>query len=380
MSNPFGGHAHVAASYTRISGYTTLNIGEANTGLQASETINIGGAMSRINIGSVDTPRIGTGVPFPDADFNNSTIITIGKRTTLKNTWTYLQGNFYTSESRWEDLHVTDVVTIETAAAWSIGFVFTGVPYWLLWLGLSGVPNYRYSDIVKMANNYLTNGLTKNHSIETSNDISVKNMRVIDFTVVSLSTAFDAILARLVFQAFAVHGSHSIGSIWGRTNIYAGNGEIEIRVDGGAFEWAFKNAGNCNRVFLDNDHVEVVQCNGNDGTGRLRLVAANGNIELSTATGGVRANAKKVMEIKSNKQIVIGSDTTMTDDTYKMLIDTTSYSNGIKVAKGSDALLKNDKVGRAKKTAYAIFFSTPLEPALMPISPLTFLPPINSSF
>ena len=367
MEAVLGGHARVAASYTRISGYTDLNIGEAAGGLAgSSETINIGGSMSRINIGSVEDPRIGIANPTPDADFNNSTKITIGKRTTLKNTWTYLQGNFYTNESRWEDLNVTDVVTIETAAAWSIGFVFTGIPYWLLWMGLSGIPNFRYSDIVKMANNFLTNGLTKNHSIETSNDLSVKKMRVIDFTVVSLSTAFDAILARLVFQAFAVHGSHSIGSIWGRTNIYAGSGEVELRVDGGAFDWAFKNAGNCNRVFLDNDHVEVVQCNGSGGTGRLRLVAANGNIELSTATGGVRANAKKVMEITYQKQIIIGDDTTMSDTTCKMLIDTTSHTNGIKVAKGSDALLLNpDNVNSKSLTLQSGYTGTTVNTLFM---------------
>jgi hypothetical protein len=331
-----------AKTNVRLTATDDINIGLVKDPLNGYQPhhINIGGAMSRINIGSVETPKVGL-TPF-DSDTGETTEIRIGKNTTFKNTKTWLAGNFYTSESRWEDLHVTDVVTFETAASWLAGFVFSGgVPYWLAWMALSGTPNYRYSDIVKMANNYYTGGLTKNHAIETSNDISVKNMRVIDFTVVSLSTAFDAILARLVFQAFAVHGSHSIGSVWGRTNIYAGSGEIEIRVDGGAFEWAFKNAGNCNRVFLDNNHVEVVQCNGNDGSGRLRLVAANGNIELSTATGGVRANAKKIMEIKSNKQIVIGSDTTMTDDTYKMLIDTTSHTNGIKVAKGSDALLLN---------------------------------------
>jgi hypothetical protein len=102
MEAVLGGHARVAASYTRISGYTDLNIGEAAGGLAgSSETINIGGSMSRINIGSVEDPRIGTGAPIPDADFNNSTKITIGKRTALKNTWTYLQGNFYTNESRW---------------------------------------------------------------------------------------------------------------------------------------------------------------------------------------------------------------------------------------------------------------------------------------
>ena len=338
MSAEFGGEAIIRAQTTTLQG-GTVNIGELQEG-GGYETINIGGKMAHINIGSLQDPEIATYVGDPAA--NNSTKITIGKRADLKNTWTYLQGNFYTSESRWEDLAVTDVVTFETAASWFAGYVFSAaIPYWLAWVSLSGIPNYRYSDVVKMANNPETFGATKNHAIETSNDISVERIRVMDFTVVSLETAFDAILARLVFQAFAVHGSHSIGSIWGRTNIYAGSGEVELRVDGGAFDWAFKNAGNCNRVFLDNDHVEVVQCNGSTHTGRLRLVAAAGNIELSTGYGGVRANASKIMEITYLSQIIIGEDTSMTDTTYKMLIDTTSHTNGIKVAKGSNALLLN---------------------------------------
>lgn len=357
--NVFGPTTLWSQHNTFMSANTDIGFVNQNVG-SYGETINIGSAMSRINIGSVETPKIGTGFPIPDSDYNNSTKITIGKRTALKNTWTYLAGNFYTSESRWEDLAVTDVVTFETAASWFAGYVFSGgLPYWLAWVGLSGTPNYRYSDIVKMANNYQTGGLTKNHAIETSNDISVKNIRVMDFTVVSLSTAFDAILARLVFQAFAVHGSHSIGSIWGRTNIYAGSGEVELRVDGGAFDWAFKNAGNCNRVFLDNDHVEVVQCNGSGGTGRLRLVAAAGNIELSTGYGGVRANASKIMEITYLSQIIIGEDTTMTDTTYKMLIDTTSHTNGIKVAKGTNALLLNpDNVSSKSLTLQSDYTGT----------------------
>ena len=66
--------------------------------------------MAHINIGSLQDPEIATYVGDPAA--NNSTKISIGKRADLKNTWTYLNGNIYTSESRWEDLAVTDVVTI----------------------------------------------------------------------------------------------------------------------------------------------------------------------------------------------------------------------------------------------------------------------------
>lgn len=316
-----------------------VEIGDFGENTTDRRPINIGGSMARINIGSELTPKTGTGPGDPDT--NDSTIIKIGKLGNLKNTWTYLNGNVYTSDARFENLSATDVITWQTAASWASGFIFSGVPYFLAWIGLSGVPNYRYSDVVKMANNYLTGGLTKNKAIETSNDLAISKLSVIDTSVVSLNTAFDALLGRLCFQAFTIHGSHSIGSIIGKSNIYAGSGEVELRVDGGVFDWGLKNAGNTNRVLLTNTDVEVVQCNGSGGNGRLKLVAGNGNIDFETANNGVRSSTTKVMEIKSNKQIVIGSNSAMVDDTYKMIVDATTHTNGIKVAKNSDALLLN---------------------------------------
>jgi hypothetical protein len=357
------GNIEIEAKKTHILG--KIELGEFSDVLVNRLPINIGGSMARINIGSEKTPKTGTGPGDPDTD--DSTIITIGKLGTLKNTWCYLNGNLYTSNARFESLNVTDVITWATVASWATGFVFSGVPYWLAWIALSGVPNYRYSDVVKMANNYLTGGLTKNHAIETSNDLALQKLSVIDTSVVSLNTAFDAVLGRLCFQAFTIHGSHSIGSIIGKTNIYAGSGEVELRVDGGVFDWAFKNAGNSNRVLLTNTDVEVVQCNGTGGTGRLKLVAGNGNIDFETANNGVRSSTTKVMEIKANKQIVIGSNSNIVDDTYKMIIDATSHANGVFIRKGNDTLLLNPtnvssksltlQSGYAGTTANALYLS-----------------------
>ena len=315
-----------------IRGGNTIEItGYGGMGVQTSPNIKIGNKGAQILIGSEDTPELN----------QTNTVIRIGKQTATKNTETYLNGNIFTGDARFESLNVTDVISWETVTAWAAEFTLTGIPYWIAWIFLSSTPNYRFSDVVKMSNNYLTGGLTKNHSIETSNDLALKRLSVIDTSVISLNTAFDGFLGRLCFQAFAIHGSHSIGSVIGKTNIYAGSGEVELRVDGGVFDWAFKNAGNCNRVLLTNDNVEVVQCNGSGGTGRLKLVAGNGNIELETANNGVRSNTTKVMEIKANKQVLIGSNSQMVDNTYKVLVDATTHTNGIKVAKNSDALLLN---------------------------------------
>ena len=326
------GMIQTTSYFTSIRGSNTIEItGYGGMGVQTSPNIKIGNKGAQILIGSEDTPELN----------QTNTVIRIGKQTATKNTETYLNGNIFTGDARFESLDVTDVISWETVTAWAAEFTLTGIPYWIAWIFLSSTPNYRFSDVVKMSNNYLTGGLTKNHSIETSNNLSLKRLSVIDTSVISLNTAFDGFLGRLCFQAFAIHGSHSIGSVIGKTNIYAGSGEVELRVDGGVFDWAFKNAGNCNRVLLTNDNVEVVQCNGSGGTGRLKLVAGNGNIELETANNGVRSNTTKVMEIKANKQVLIGSNSQMVDDTYKVLIDATTHTNGIKVAKNSDALLLN---------------------------------------
>jgi hypothetical protein len=333
------GNIEIEARKTHILG--KIELGEFSDTLVNRQPINIGGSMARINIGSEKTPKTGTGPGDPDT--NDSTIITVGKLGTLKNTWTYLNGNIYTNDGRFTSLSVTDVITWGTAASWFAGFVFSGVPYWLAWIGLSGTPNYRYSDVVKMANNYLTNGLTKNGKIETSNDLALKALTIVNTDLVSLSTPFDGLLNRLVLQAFAIHGSHSIGTIWGKVNMYCGSGEIELRNDGSVFDWAFKGAGNSNQLLIKNMDVELVQCNhtGTNGAGRLKLVAGNGNIDFETANNGVRSNTTKVMEIKANKQIVIGSNSNIVDDSYKMIIDATSHTNGVFIRKGNDTLLLN---------------------------------------
>ena len=314
----------------RIQAQNKIEIGDF--GINNSAAINIGGKAAQINIGAIDDPDVAPA---------NNTIITIGKRATLRNTQTNLQGNIITEEARFESLGVTDVLTWGTAASWLSGFVFSGVPYWLAWVGLSGIPNYRYSDIVKMANNYLTGGLTKSGKIETSNDVALKALTIVNTDLVSLSTPFDGLLNRLVFQAFAVHGSHSIGTIWGKVNMYCGSGEIELRNDGSVFDWAFKGAGNANQLLIKNLDVELIQCNGSSNDAKLTLGACNGNIDLITGSSGNRSAATKVMEIKSNKQVLIGNNSAMVDDTYKVLVDATSHTNGIKVAKNSDALLLN---------------------------------------
>jgi hypothetical protein len=337
--NVLGGKILLDSNITEID--SAVDVGKFD-GSRDGREFRIGGAMGKIRIGSVNDPILGSGIGDPNT--NDTTEIHIGKQTALKNTKTYLNGNIYTADARLEDLAVTDVVTWQTAASWASGFVFSGgLPYWLAWIGLSGTPNYRYADVVKMANNYLTGGLTKNHSIETSNDLAIKALSVINTDIVSLSTPLDGLLNRLVFQAFAIHGSHHLGVVKGGIKQYVGDGEIEIRNDGGIFDFVFKDAGNANQLKIKNADVELIQCNGTEGTtNKLILGACCGNIDMITAITGIRSNATKVMEVKGNKQVKIGSNSdAIVDDTYKVLIDAATHTNGIKLVKSNDALLLN---------------------------------------
>lgn len=341
--NVLGGKIVLDSTLTDID--SAVDMGKFD-GSRDGREFRIGGAMGKIRIGSVNDPIVGTGFPVPDENFNDTTEIHIGKQTALKNTKTYLNGNIYTADARLENLAVTDVVGWETAGSWASGFVFTsGLPYWLAWVGLSGTPSYRYADVVKMANNYLTGGLTKNHSIETSNDLAIKALSVINTDIVSLSTPLDGLLNRLVFQAFAIHGSHHMGVIKGGIKQYVGDGEIEIRNDGGVFDFVLKDAGNANQLKIYNTDVELIQCNGTSAvTNKLTLGACCGNIEMITATTGIRSHATKVFEVKGNKQVKIGSNSdAIVDDTYKVLIDGATHTNGIKLVKGTDSTLINAK-------------------------------------
>jgi hypothetical protein len=342
--NTLGGKILLDASMTEID--SRVDMGKFD-GSRDGREFRIGGAMSKIRIGSVNNPIVGTGVPVPDENFNDTTEIHIGKQTALKNTKTYLNGNIYTDDGRFQDLDVTDVITWEQPTAWlaSYTFSFFSLPYWIAWAFLSGTPNYRYSDVVKMANNYLTGGLTKNHSIETSNNLALKTLTVVNTDLISLTTPFDGLLNRLVFQAFAIHGSHHMGVIRGSVKIYAGDGEVELRNDGGIVDFALKDAGNTNWLKLYNTDVELIQCNGTSAvTNKLILGACCGNIEMITATTGIRANATKVLEVKGNKQVKIGNNSdAIVDDTYKVLIDAASHTNGIKLIKGTDTTLINPK-------------------------------------
>ena len=348
LSNPSSNNVTIASAAGKVeltannikinpfNGGDTIDIGKF--GISNTGQINIGGSLSKINIGSYEDPIFATTVGA--LGYNDNTIITIGKRTTLKNTLTYLNGNINTADSRLISLSVTDVVTWELLASWFSGFALSNAPYWLDYFAISGTPNYRYSDVIKMAGNYQTGGLTKNGSIETSNDLGLKKLTVIDTSVVGLSTAFDALLQRLCFQAFAVHGSHSIGSIWGQTDIYAGSGNVIMRCDGGAWDWAFKNAGNTNYVKVSNLDTEVIQCNGSGGNGTLKLGAFNGNIDMYVGTAGTQASGTKVIQVKSTKQVIIGDNDTQAnryDATTKLIIDHTNLNDGLKVCKAGSA-------------------------------------------
>lgn len=338
--NVLGGKILLDSTITEID--SAVDMGKFD-GSRDGREFRIGGAMSKIRIGSVNDPIISSGIGDPNT--NDTTEIHIGKQTALKNTKTYLKGNIYTDEARFEDLDVTDVINLEQPTAWlaSYTFNFFSLPYWLAFFSLSGTPNYRFSDVVKMANNLETGGLTKNGSIETSNNLAIKKLSVVNTDLISLTNDFTEFLNNLVFQAFAIHGSHHLGVIKGSIKNYVGSGEIEIRNDGGVIDYLLKDAGNTNWLKIYNDNVELIQCNGTSAvTNKLILAACCGNIEMITATTGIRANATKVMEVKGNKQVKIGSDSdAIVDDTYKVLIDATTHTNGIKLVKSNDALLLN---------------------------------------
>jgi len=151
----------------RMMAADKIEIGEI--GITNSAAINIGGKGAQINIGSIDAP---------DSAPSTNTVIQIGKRTQTRNTQTYLQGNIYTSEARWEDLPVTTGISLANITSLLSG----SAPSYVLGAFLQSAGGFNYSDILHMN---LSNPLQKNKDITTSKGITIDSLKIFDSSPIS---------------------------------------------------------------------------------------------------------------------------------------------------------------------------------------------------
>lgn len=313
--------------------------GSSNTG-----QVNIGGSLSKINIGSVEAPiysaTAGT------LGFNDNTIINIGKRTALKNTTTNLQGNIYTGDARWESL------TKSSALTWTqLGTLVStsGLPAWVASFALtSTIPNFSHSDLLTMKAVSEAGGLIKSGEIETTNNTKMKNLTVFDTEVgVDLVPKEGTFLAK---------GNISKTTLLGDIKCQTFNGEISLRANNispNNINWALTEAmDNVNALKLSNNDVELIAGAGANGS-QLRISnTTTGPIKFRMGNGKLQANAHDAMNIyntQATSQIQIGNNDTLAnryDTTSKVIIDHTQLNDGLKVCKasGSTTRVNHDSV------------------------------------
>jgi hypothetical protein len=291
MNNTLGGHAIIQANHTRIQGGTEINIGEVGLGVAGYETINVGGSMSTINIGSVDDPVFGTTPGDPAT--GKSTTIKIGKIATLKNTWTYLQGNIFLANARFDDLPKTDKFTWTQIAAF---LPTSGLPLWVVSFALtSSIPNFEYSDTFVLKDG----GTAQNKTGEatTSNNLKTSGLVIFnrDLNIAQLTPIEGTFLARGTISKSTLDGSirNSVFLDGGGNNVIALKHHNIAASD--ITEWATTEA---------NSKVNVVEIGGNSGIlihqgasnagTDLKLInTKGGNIVLKCgATSGLLADAK----------------------------------------------------------------------------------------
>jgi hypothetical protein len=221
------------AHLNRIQAQNKIEIGDFN--IQNSGAINIGGKGAQINIGSIDNPESAP---------STNTIIQIGKRTQTRNTQTYLQGNIYTNESRWEDLPVTTGITLANIYALLSG----SAPSYVLGAFVATAGGFNYSDILHMN---LSNPLQKNKDITTSKGITIDSLKIFDSSPVSVFPKISTYFVNGDIVSTQVVGQNT-------TSVFSGAIKLENHNT--------LNPLNINWALSANDErVNVLDIKGNDG-------------------------------------------------------------------------------------------------------------------
>ena len=217
----------------RMMAADKIEIGEI--GITNSAAINIGGKGAQINIGSIDAP---------DSAPSTNTIIQIGKRTQTRNTQTYLQGNIYTNESRWEDLPVTTGISISNIVSLLSG----SAPSYVLGAFVATAGGFNYSDILHMN---LSNPIQKNKDITTTKGITIDSLKIFDSSPVSV---FPKI------STYFVNGDIVSTQVVGQNTTSVFSGQIKLE------NHNILNPLNINWALSANDErVNVIDIKGNDG-------------------------------------------------------------------------------------------------------------------
>jgi hypothetical protein len=241
----------------RMMAADKIEIGEI--GITNSAAINIGGKGAQINIGSIDAP---------DSAPSTNTIITIGLRTQTRNTETYLQGNIYTNESRWEDLPVSTGISLSDI----ISLLSGSAPSYVLGAFLSNAGGFNYSDILHMN---LSNPLQKNGDITTTKGIVIDSLKIFDSSPVSVFPKISTYFVNGDIVSTQVVGDNTTSVFSGQIKLENHNTLNPLNIN-----WALSQ---------DDERVNVIDIKGDDGIFIHQGASSNGRALqiMNSCNGGI---------------------------------------------------------------------------------------------
>ena len=244
------GRVTVKAKRIRIYPPDTNSIVEIGrfTGGWSNPDIRIGGAGNQINIGSMENDSLDQGV----GDVATKTRIYIGRRPDpitegnvgdVLNSQLILRGDVWTGNLNWKNLSITSAINAQSIYA---ALNATSLPLYMLQTALTG-GIFSKSDVVVMKAGLA--GLVKRGDIETTNELSIDKLSIINQTIGNITPGVTFFFAQQNYSC-----THLIGD--NKTSVFQG-------------DIIFKNHNSLVAAFdpvtEDNDKCNVLSIKGNSG-------------------------------------------------------------------------------------------------------------------
>ncbi len=285
----------------------SIEIGLDTEGGYGTSKIIIGGGESVIRIGQYQSPTSLTTGPK----------IYIGqKHDIVADSDTVMAGNFQTNSAQFVDLHTTSLITWDNLLAlYDVPFSISTMPYWMIWAISSLIPNYVYSDCVKMKRNAL---YEKYGEIDTSNRLDLESLNIFNTSIVNPLNN--------VFTTFSLYGGCSMSTMNGTHRLYALTGGVELRCDGGIVDWiTTEDTHDTNRVFVGTSEVSMTASKSSTNITIQSLHSGTAiNFYNNNSINGYSSTKKLTMSMLDDNNIVVRGNTAYNG--YPMTINSTGIS------------------------------------------------------
>lgn len=292
----------------------TINIGMDTTGGYGTSKVNIGGGESVIRIGNAqDTLSLTTGPK-----------IYIGqKHSAVADSDTYLAGNVQTDSAQFVDLHTTSLITWDNLLAlYDVPFSISTMPYWMIWAISSVIPNYVYSDVVKMKRNAL---YEKYGEIDTSNRLDLESLNIFNTSIINPLNN--------VFTTFSLYGGCSMSTLSGTHRLYSLTGGVELRCDGGIVDWiTTEDTHDTNRMFVGDTEVSMTASKSSTNVTIQSLHSGTAiNFYNNNSVNGYSSTRKLTMKMTDTNDVIVRGTTSYNGHPFTIDASGISGEKGVAV-------------------------------------------------